>query len=423
MKQVKFIFLTCFLCVFWVIPLWADKTLSWEDCVKEAYLNNPELISAAQELKQTEADKGIVQSAALPQITTELNGRKYEAAASNKQRDSYSYGVSGRQLLFDGFKTSNDIAAAKEGIKASQYNYAVVSSNVRLNLRASFSELLRAQALIPLTEDIAQRRKENLELVQLRYDAGREHRGALLTAQADFSQAEFEVEQAKRNLSLAQAKLIKELGWQEKVPIVVEGEFAVSDSESLKPDFIDLADNTPFLRELAARKEVARFGLKSAKADFFPQIYLTSSIGKTDSYWAPDDKEWAAGLSLSFPIFEGGIRIAKVSKEEARVEQAQADERSGRDTVIVTLEEAWKDLQDAVDQVLVQGKFLRASQERAKIANAQYSTGLINFDDWIIIENELVIAKKAYLNTQTNMLVAEARWIQAKGGVLEYAEK
>ncbi|UCG34708.1 MAG: TolC family protein [Candidatus Omnitrophota bacterium] len=423
MKRFKFIFLTCFLCASWAIRVGAQEAFQWEDCVKEAYVNNPDLISAAQGLKQTEADKRITQSAALPQISTELTGKKSKAAASNKQSDSYSYGVSGRQLLFDGFKTSNDIAAAKEDVKASQYNYAVVSSNVRLNLRTVFAELLRAQALISLTEDIAQRRKQNLELVQLRYEGGREHKGALLTAQADFAQAEFEVEQAKRNLSLAQAKLIKELGWQNKVSIRAEGDFAVADSQSLKPDFVYLADNTPFLKELAARKEAARFGLKSAKADFFPQIYLTSSIGKTNSYWAPDDKEWSAGLSVSFPLFEGGSRIAKISKEEARAKQAQADERSGRDSVIVTLEATWKDLQDAIDEVSVQEKFLKASQERAKIANAEYSTGLIDFDDWIIIEDELVRAKKAYLNAQTNMLIAEAKWVQAKGGVLEYAKE
>jgi outer membrane protein TolC len=76
-----------------------------------------------------------------------------------------------------------------------------------------------------------------------------------------------------------------------------------------------------------------------------------------------------------------------------------------------------------MDNVSVQRKFLEAARERAKIASAQYSTGLTAFDDWIIIENNLVIAKKAHLNAQSNLLIAEAAWMQAKGDTLEYAQE
>jgi outer membrane protein TolC len=77
-------------------------------------------------------------------------------------------------------------------------------------------------------------------------------------------------------------------------------------------------------------------------------------------------------------------------------------------------------LQDAITNMSVQKKFLGAADERAKITRAQYSTGLATFNDWIIIEDNLVKAQKAYLNAQAEMLVAEAYWIQAIGGTLEY---
>jgi len=70
----------------------------------------------------------------------------------------------------------------------------------------------------------------------------------------------------------------------------------------------------------------------------------------------------------------------------------------------------------------VKEKSRAAAIERAKIAEAQYSTGFTTFDDWIIIENALVDAKKAYLEAQASALIAEADWIQAKGETLEYAQ-
>jgi len=408
-----------------VVNATAQDVFSWDDCLKEAKIKNPDLISAAQVLKQVEADKRIAQSVALPQVNSSLLGKKSKSAASTKQGDTYSYSVTAGQLLFDGFKTVNDIIAAEEDVKASSYNYKVASSNVRLNVRIAFVELLWAQELVLLTEDIAKRRKQNLELVRLRYEAGREHKGALLTAQADLAQADLEIEQAKRNLSLSQTKLIKAVGWERHFAIKVVGSFVVSDSGGDNLDFVYLADSTPFLKELISKKEAARFNLKSAKADFFPQIYANGSIGKSDSSWPPGNnrKEWSTSLSVSFPLFEGGSRFAKISKQQAKINQAQVDQRSGRDSVVVALEETWVNLQDAIGTAIVQKKFFEAALERAKIASSQYSSGLIGFDDWIIIEDNLVSAKKSYLNAQASMLIAEAKWIQAKGGTLEYVQK
>jgi outer membrane protein TolC len=399
------------------------QVLTWKDCVREAVNNNPDLISAKETLNQAEADKKIAQSGRLPQISAELAGRKSETAGSHSETDSYSLALRGNQLLYDASKTSQDVQEAKEYIKASEYNYAVVSSNVRLDLRISFVELLHAQQLISLTEDIALRRKQNLDLVKLRYEAGREHKGSLLTAEADLAQAEFEIVQAKRDIPLKKRQLYKGLGLVNMSSFRVKGEFSVQADYGITPDVEHLADTTPFLKELISKKEAARYGLQSEKADFFPKVYLDGLIGKVSSDFPPDQSEWSVGLSLSLPIFEGGRRLAEVSKAESMLNQAEADIRSGRDSVLVTLEDTWKTLQDSITNVSVRKKFLDAAEERARIASTQYETGLISFDDWIIIENNLVLTRKTFLKAQADMLLAEAYWIQATGGTLEYEEK
>jgi len=66
---------------------------------------------------------------------------------------------------------------------------------------------------------------------------------------------------------------------------------------------------------------------------------------------------------------------------------------------------------------------LEAAQERARIAETEYSIGLLIYDNWIIIENNLVTAKRTFLSTELGELVAEANWIQAKGETLDHDEK
>ena len=103
----------------------------------------------------------------------------------------------------------------------------------------------------------------------------------------------------------------------------------------------------------------------------------------------------------------------------AVVSQQNAQEKSGYLQLFNTLEESWKIFQDARQMVAVKKKFLDAAQERSAIANAQYSNGLVSFNDWVIIENNLVSAKKEFLNAGADLLIAEAQWIQAKGEGLD----
>ncbi|MDD5518329.1 MAG: TolC family protein, partial [Candidatus Omnitrophica bacterium] len=136
----------------------------------------------------------------------------------------------------------------------------------------------------------------------------------------------------------------------------------------------------------------------------------------------PKGDNWSLGLSLSMPIFEGGLRTAQVSQAQAYLSQLKENERSTRDSLVVALENTWVALQDAIETVGVQYKTLIATEERSKIAEAEYATGFISYDNWTIIEDNLVQAKTAYLNSQANALLAEANWIQAKGETLEYAK-
>jgi len=405
------------------------ETLTWEDCLAEAKKNHPDLISAQENIKQETANKAITASSLYPQIDSSLDASTTKTTSTSATTgvktstttESYSYGVTATQLVFDGFKTMNEVNAAKENIKSAQQNYRFISSEVRLNLRTAFISLFKAQELINVAEEILKIRRDNLLLITLRYESGLEHRGALLTAEANAAEASFELAQAKREVELAQRQLTKEMGRKEFTPMSVKGDFTVYDAAKEKPDFEALVKNNPSLLQLVAKKNAASFDIKSAYADFTPQLSGSAGANRTSAHWPPQNNSLNAGLSLTMPIFEGGLRLAQVSKAQAAYNQAAADERSKRDGVVVILEQTWAALQDAIETVQVQRKSLDAAEERSKIAEAQYSTGFIAFDNWIIIENDLVNAKKAYLDVQANALFTEANWIQAKGETLEYA--
>jgi outer membrane protein TolC len=281
---------------------------------------------------------------------------------------------------------------------------------------------LKAQESLKITQEIYDIRRNNLELITLRYESGLEHKGALLTAEADLAYADYQVSQAQRSVDVARRKLIKEMGRTQFTSLAVKGDFQVRDTVKERPDFETIAKDNPSLRQIIAQENSARFSLKSAYANFSPTLSGAAGADKSGSHWAPKNDQWNLGLTLSVPIFEGGLRLAQVSQAQAYLNQLKENEGSTRDGIVSALEQNWSSLQDAIDNVGVQYKSLIATEERSKIAQAEYSIGFITFDNWTIIEDNLVKQKSAYLDAQANALLAEAGWIQAKGETLEYKE-
>ena len=407
--------------LFACFSLQAEEMPTWQQCVNEAREAHPDLSSALALLQQAEADKRITAGACLPQVSLSASSRENGTTAKDGNLFSaFSYSLLAQQLIFDGHKTANQIASNREAIKGARYNYNMVSADIRFALRSAFTQLLKAQDLVGLAGQIAERRRNNVRLISLRYQGGREHIGSLRQAEADLAQAEFEVSQARRGLVLAQTTLASALGRDSHNPLRVQGAFRVTDLLVTKPDLAILVKSHPLFQQLDTRSKAARFDLDAAKNAFSPELYLTSSLGKGSVDTLPFKAvDWSAGLTLSVPIYEGGTGRARVTKAMAVLSQQNAQEKSGYLQLFNMLEESWKSFQDARQMVAVKKKFLDAAQERSTIANAQYSNGLITFNDWVIIENNLVSAKKEFLNAGADLLIAEAQWIQAKGEGLD----
>ncbi|EKD50093.1 MAG: outer membrane efflux protein [uncultured bacterium] len=409
------------------------ETLTWQDCVNEATQNNPDLVASQQDIQIKKEDKHLAQAGLLPQIsaTGQKNWSEGEGmvggfagtGGTGRSPNGYSFGITAGQLLFDGFKTVYDVQAAVKDVTAATWGDVVVSANVRLQLRSAFVELLKEQELVTLSKSIASRRRQNYQLIELRYQAGREHKGSLLTAQANLLQAEVSVTQAQRDLLLAQQLLLKTLGRIEKTPIRVKETMVSVMRNRMRPNFEQLADQNPFLKQVTAQKEMNQYVLNSAKSDLLPDISLNTSVSQTSSDWPPDQIQWSAGLNLTMPIFEGGKQIHQIQKNRAQYRQSLAKEQSVHNSLVYTLQESWTKWQDAIDSYSVQQKYLAAAVERSKIASAQYATGLVSFNEWTIIEDNLVNAQKAHLMAKTDVLSAEAAWRQAQGESLHVAEK
>ncbi len=420
-KGISFLIIYLISAVIMVPGLHAETSLTWQECLKITLENHPDLISAKEKINQAEASIGINRSGWFPGIDASASASKSRTENSQIKRDSdsFSYGLSVQQLIFDGGKTRYDIKKSEEALKAKKYDYNVTVSTVVYNARSAFVSLIKAKEQLEINREIRDMRKSNLELVRLRYQAGREHKGSLLTAEANLAQSEQDIVEASRSIDLAVSALCRSMGVEKIDNIAVVGELTVPEAEETIPDFTLITNENPELKSIVQQRIVSEYALKSSKADYYPRVYGVAGVNRSGDEWLPDETRISAGLQMSLNIFQGGKSYYQVNQAKSALNQLFADEKNTRTTIAYYLEQAWINLQNNIEQVKVQEKFLNAAIERAKITDAQYSIGSVLFDNWIVVQDNLVSARQKFLTVKTSALIAEAEWIQLKGEIVQ----
>ncbi len=402
------------------------KSLTWGECVRIAEMNNPDIVSARESILQVAAARNIVRADLLPQISASASGAKSYSetgVSGGETSNSYYYGLSAKQLIFDGFKSVYELKSAGAELESAKLNYRVKSAEVRYKLRSAYIDYIKAREMLNIAEEIQSRRKHIYDLVKLRYNAGKEHVGSLHSTEADLMQSKADSIAAARSLALANTTLCHLLGYDASVEISIEGTLDIVTQNGDEPDFALMASGTPAVLKASSAKNSAYYSLKASELDYSPKLYGSASIGRKGETMSDMSDQWSVGFEVTAPLFEGGRTYYSVSKATAAHRQSEADEKSARNSAVLNLRESWNTLKNSLDTVEVQKLSLKATTERSSIGEMQYSIGTLSFDNWTIIENNLASARKSYINACASALTAEAAWIQSKGGALENENK
>jgi outer membrane protein TolC len=181
------------------------------------------------------------------------------------------------------------------------------------------------------------------------------------------------------------------------------------------PDFKTLCHST--FSYVLAKLQVssAQAQVTSARGAFFPSLNANGSMSRSGSDWVPNQPSWGAGLSLSFPLFEGGQRLYSFESAKANRDAAKVALTSAELDAAYSLENTYWNFRNAAESTLVQTKYLEAAQLQEEVANAQYANGLLSYQDWNLVENTLISRQKSNLQAQLAAKAAEASWLLSLG--------
>jgi outer membrane protein TolC len=383
--------------------------LTWEICVQEAWARNADVRTARATLEASQFQLQSAYSGYLPQLSASTSYTDITDPAATATSAPYAASISITQNLFAGFQDQGKVAQGAANYTVAEAGLAAAAARLNHDLRSAFAGLSYAQTNVTLTDEIVRRLHENVRLVELRYEGGRENKGSFLLTKATLGQARFENLQARQALATAQAQLARALGREPSDELRVTGAVP-GGAPDAKPDFVRLAEQTPDYRQAAAQEKSAAAGVTLARAPLYPSLNLTGTTARDGANWFPDDSRRTVGLTLSVPIFSGGKDYYGTKSAISSLAAATTGKESVDRQVLVKLKQAHAAFVESVEKLKVDQDFLEAAETRADIARAKYQNGLISFEDWDRIENDLILRQKTLLQSRRERVNAEAVW-------------
>ncbi len=298
-------------------------------------------------------------------------------------------------------------------------NYRMVSSSVLQELRNAWADHLKAKQNVLLTEMILKIREDQYRTVKFKYEAGRENQGAVKSSEAEMLNSRQEFNVANRNVETTKEALSLVVGVESDSFLIDEEDVSTLLSSEEIPSFVEMATQSLSYRYQKLQTRMAEQSLKSSYGQLLPQVSLSGGVGLSGSEGSSSQGRLSFGVNVGIPLLEGGKAISRIKSTKASLEIARLKEAELQRKLQYDIKSAWYNYRDTLANYEIRKVVLDAAQERSRIADVQYSTGLITFDTWTAIHDSLVNNQKSLLEIKFQIMKAEAAWNAAKGETLE----
>ena len=384
-----------------------EYTLS--DLYRQA-LNNSEKIKMAQEnLYIAQYGKDKAWALLLPRITAfgtynSYSESKYGAPPSYpliQPSESGNWGVRADESFSFSARELTALKVAGQIIKKNEYDLDATKTDFVLVVASAYYDVLKAKKTLEIAAANMERLTQYRDSVEKRLRVGDVTKTALLRSEGELSGARAEFIKATNLFRLARVALARIAG--------IEDEFRLKETSLFVQDDISLAairkvafDKRADLKSYDMQEKMAKGQVTFASGAFWPSASLFAIYNRADQNPVNvnlNRESFVAGVSLLFPIFEGGLRIAEYREAKAKERQANLAYTDFKKSVDIELQGAYLDLQTQKD-------ILKFSEDQLAFAQDNYGGVVRQFDNGFATNLDVMDANSLLLTAQKN--VAEA---------------
>ena len=267
------------------------------------------------------------------------------------------------------------------------------------------------------------RADERLKVASARLKVGDVTRSAVLRAEAESAGAEASLIKSESALIDANDLLKRIIGISDEI-IVVEPQLrpdAGTVEATLKAAFELRKD----YRQRVLEEKAAGEGITYAKGNFKPQmrlegLYSWKEQNPQTTFFQQDSM--SASVILTYPIFEGGLRVAELSEARSRFREAELKRLSLKRDIEYEVRSAFNSKNATEALINSYQKQLAFAQEDYNMVFEQYKHGVATTVDVIDADAILISAQRSLMNARYDLYLSLVE-ISYKTGTLAADEK
>ncbi len=393
-------------CMIWVVPLSAGaqvESIPLSEALELALERNPSLAASGEHREASEARVRAARSGYFPQLSVVAGYTWYkepniiipihEIGVFPPLDDQiYTTDFQLKMPLFTGGRNAANTRAARASVEESNAQQNLVKFGVLEGIGRTFvhaRQIEDSQRLVTARINSLRRRYREMALL---LKEGRVSPAELALVKASVQSARADSIDIDRNKVELSHRLGQLLGLDRPVGPEIAGFDA--DRSGSGPEAFIFSDTSSSTGPLVAKARAQLVWAEATKgvisSSFWPEI---SAFGVYMYRSGADFNmigEWAAGIALRFPLFEGGRRIADRHAADAMVRAAQERLKSAQLEQDANLEISLEQCKSA----RVQREYIeRAVENKAQSIAAQqemYRTGRVSLSDVLVQETELL---------------------------------
>jgi outer membrane protein, multidrug efflux system len=264
-------------------------------------------------------------------------------------------------------------------------------------------------------------RKQALQVVQARFDAGATQELDLQRARTELANADADVAELARRRGLADNALALLIGRASSNfntglaldPLPAPPEVAAGLPSELLQRRPDLAQSLALLHAASAQIGVA-------EAAFYPSLRLTGAFGLASqdlaSLLSAPARLFSLGPAISLPLLDGGRNQANLAAAQATHAEALANFRQRVLLALREVDDALGDLQQRQVIAAAQGRAAAAADRALRVANLRYEQGAASYLEVTDTDRSALAAQRALAQTRAAQWQATLALVRAMGG-------
>jgi outer membrane protein TolC len=329
------------------------------------------------------------------------------------------------QILFAFGRLGNALDAAKLVKRIARLGVEDVRGQLIFLVKVAYYRVLLAERVAAIQRKSLEQAESHLEQVESKLSQGTVSRFDHLRAQVEVKNRQPELISAENELALAMQDLKRIVGIDKEpdpalsdslafTPIEFDEEAAVHEAFSRRPDMLSLQLSLERTRKRLAIQKAARL----PTLGLFGHLLFQGQAD--DDFLAPFDSDHravstAAGITLTFPIFDGFRTKAGIQQAEAELRKAEYELSSGRKRIRLEVTKAVKDLKNIKRAYDAQQATVSLAKETYAIAETRFANGLSTRLELTDAETALEMARVNFATTLYEYDVALANLERALG--------